>query len=54
MDGPWVECARCGDTVLLGVFAESDEEPGVQVATCGRCGDRVTMQPPRHPLGDLG
>lgn len=54
VDGPWVQCPRCGETVPLGVFAESDEEPGVQVATCTRCGERTTLQPPRHPLGDLG
>jgi hypothetical protein len=54
VDGPWVECGRCGQPVLLSLFAESDEEPGVQVATCRRCGERVTLQPPRHPLGDLG
>jgi hypothetical protein len=50
-DGPWVECSWCDATILLSRFGVSEEEPGAQVAVCGRCHKRVFMTLPQSPPG---
>ncbi len=45
-DTPHVACPWCGGAILLSRFAPSDEEIGVDVAVCPRCGRRVPLPLP--------